>query len=105
VLTAAAGLKVSYSDSITHKVLPVYDCDTENIGRYFEDSYSFICEGLERGNVYVHCFAGVSRSATIVVSFLMKKFQWGLTQALTYTKKKRRYIEPNPGFMRQLRRY
>lgn len=55
--------------------------------------------------MYVHCFAGVSRSATIVISFLMKKFEWSLNQALTFTKKRRRYIDPNPGFMRQLRKY
>lgn len=74
VITAATGLKVSYTGGIHHKILQLYDCETENISRYFEEAYNIITEGLERGNVYVHCFAGVSRSATIVISFLMKKF-------------------------------
>lgn len=105
MITAATGLKVSYTGGINHKILQLYDCETENISRYFEDTYNYIAEGLEMGNVYVHCFAGVSRSATIVISYLMKKFQWSLSQALALTKKKRKYINPNPGFMRQLRKY
>ena len=44
--------------------------------RYFESSFAFIDEHLESGNVLIHCFAGVSRSATILAAYLMRKKGW-----------------------------
>lgn len=53
----------------------------------------------------MHCFAGVSRSSTIVISYLMKKLNWSFKQALDHVRKQRWVVNPNPGFVRQLRRY
>jgi len=47
---------------------------TENIYRFFEEAYNFIKEGKI---VFVHCHAGVSRSASIVIAYLMKKYGKG----------------------------
>jgi len=33
---------------------------------------------LENGNILIHCIAGASRSATIILSFLMSRFGWTL---------------------------
>ncbi len=73
--------------------------------RFFEQAYEHIEEGLKIGNVLVHCFAGVSRSSTIVISFLMKKLNWSYKEAFDHVRKKRWVINPNPGFVKQLRRY
>jgi hypothetical protein len=63
VLTAAAGLNVSYSSAlnIVHKVYQAFDMPSFNISKYFDDSYAFLEEALGRGNVLVHCAAGISR--------------------------------------------
>ena len=53
----------------------------------------------------MHCYAGVSRSSTIVISFLMKKLNWSFKKALDYVRKKRWVINPNPGFVRQLKSF
>lgn len=53
--------------------------------------------------VLVHCVAGASRSATIVVAFLMRHKGWSLNRALLHTKRKRDIVEPNVAFIRQLR--
>jgi protein-tyrosine phosphatase len=50
-------------------------------------------------NVLVHCHAGVSRSVAIVCAYLMKKNQWGMKQALTYVKGKRKRAKPNQHFI------
>jgi len=42
----------------------------------FEDTHGFIRNNLERTNAFVHCQAGVSRSATLVIAFLMKEQRW-----------------------------
>jgi hypothetical protein len=63
VITAADGLEhVHYSNpSITHIRYPLYDMQSERISRFFEDNYKNIEEGRLRGNVLIHCAAGISR--------------------------------------------
>jgi len=50
----------------------------------------------------VHCHAGVSRSTTVVVAYLMVRKRWPLQKALHFVKKKRYIVEPNFGFLEQL---
>jgi hypothetical protein len=46
--------------------------------------------------------AGISRSATIVIAYLMKRRQMTLRQAFLFVKERRSIISPNEGFMAQL---
>ena len=52
--------------------------------------------------VYVHCFAGVSRSGMVVVAYLMFKNKWTRDEALAFVRTKRDIVRPNPAFMEQL---
>jgi atypical dual specificity phosphatase len=54
---------------------------------------------------YVYSQAGVSRSATIVLAYLMTIGDYDLEKALQIVKGARGYIHPNPGFLTQLKRY
>ena len=53
----------------------------------------------------VHCVAGISRSATIVAAYLIRKCQITTKKAISLLKKQRVQIKPNPGFMKQLQQY
>ncbi|XP_015765251.1 PREDICTED: dual specificity protein phosphatase 21-like [Acropora digitifera] len=46
--------------------------------------------------------AGVSRSATLVLAYLMKYHRMKLIDAHTHVKKRRPLIRPNPGFWKHL---
>eukprot|EP01041_Mallomonas_annulata_P000726 gene726-1398_t len=83
--------------NITHVIAYT---DEENITQTFEPSIEFIQSA--KGNVLVHCFAGVSRSASIVLAFLMKINNMSLEDARKFLKSKRRCICPNDGFIKQL---
>lgn len=50
----------------------------------------------------MHCVAGVSRSATICIAYLMRYHRISLLQAYLFVKSKRPVIRPNNGFFRQL---
>jgi protein-tyrosine phosphatase len=52
--------------------------------------------------IYVHCYAGVSRSATVVLYYLMFYHNYSLKYAIRYLRSKRMGIQPNPGFIKQL---
>jgi len=52
--------------------------------------------------VFVHCSAGMSRSATITIAYLIKHQDMSLIQALQVCKEARPVVSPNQGFMEQL---
>ncbi len=54
------------------------------------------------GKVLFHCFAGQSRSAAMVMAYLIHTRNWGMEQALTFCKEKRKVVNPNFGFLAQL---
>lgn len=56
-----------------------------------------------RGRILVHCSAGVSRSPTIVVAYLMKHRNMSLRTALGHVVRIRPQVSPNPGFIEQLK--
>lgn len=54
------------------------------------------------GRVFVHCHAGISRSATVCIAYIMKHMLMDLTKAYDFVKQKRPCISPNLHFMGQL---
>jgi len=46
-------------------------------------------------NVYVHCFAGVSRSVAIVCAYIMWKLKWNFETTIAFVKAKRIVAKPN----------
>lgn len=74
-----------------------------NIVQYLPDAISFISKALKNGeNVLVHCAAGISRSPSIVIAFVMVKYNMQLSEAFELVRSKRKCIWPNDGFKRQL---
>ncbi len=65
---------------------------------------SFFIDSVETsgGKVLIHCQAGISRSATICLAYLMSKRQYTLEQAYEFVKARRSVISPNFHFMGQL---
>ncbi|XP_053357984.1 dual specificity protein phosphatase 13 [Clarias gariepinus] len=73
------------------------------ISFFFYPTARFIHAALSnKGKVFVHCLMGVSRSATLVLAFLMICEQLTLKEAARVVRQ-HRDICPNPGFLNQLR--
>ena len=58
-----------------------------------------------RGRVLVHCQAGISRSASVVIAYLVRMYGWSVRQAYEVCYEARPYIHPNEGFVSQLELY
>lgn len=56
----------------------------------------------EGGKVLVHCEAGISRSPTICMAYIMKTQRLRLEQAFDIIRQQRAIVSPNFGFMGQL---
>ena len=61
-----------------------------------------IQQSNNQNRVLVHCAMGRSRSATMIIMYLMMKFQLSMDHALDITKIRRDVVDPNEGFLDQL---
>jgi protein-tyrosine phosphatase len=50
------------------KKITALDREDENLLQHFDEATEFINEARKQGRVFVHCAAGVSRSASIVIA-------------------------------------
>jgi dual specificity phosphatase 12 len=69
----------------------------------FEKTYAFIEDGVNKGNILIHCRGGYSRSPSILIAYLMKKYSWKFEQAFNNVKKIKKDISPNNGFIEILK--
>eukprot|EP00922_Rhytidocystis_sp_ex-Travisia-forbesii_P019433 GHVS01028772.1.p1 GENE.GHVS01028772.1~~GHVS01028772.1.p1 ORF type:complete len:357 (-),score=39.23 GHVS01028772.1:333-1403(-) len=91
---------------LTYYRVCLEDTSCEPIRLYFEEVGEFIDSFMVRGEgVLVHCKAGVSRSATIIISYLVGKMHFSLDRAFYHVLSRRKIICPNVGFMEQLCEY
>ncbi|KAG0280909.1 hypothetical protein BGZ95_008081 [Linnemannia exigua] len=74
-----------------------------NLRSEFPSAFDYIEEAKTRGGkVLVHCQLGVSRSASLVIAYVMKTLQMGLTDAYELVKARSAVISPNMSLMYQL---
>lgn len=89
---------------ITWHRLVIDDDEDEKISLHFFTVYEIISRALsENKNVIVHCAAGMSRSPSLVIAYLMIENRWCYEEAYNYVKNKRPIVEPNIGFVKQLK--
>ncbi|XP_058639310.1 dual specificity protein phosphatase 19b isoform X2 [Onychostoma macrolepis] len=106
VLNVAYGVENAFPDLFMYKTVTVLDLPEIDITSYFPECFQFINEASQQGGVVlVHCNAGVSRSASVVIGFLMSQEKMSFNEAFSAVKTVRPYIQPNPGFMSQLKKY
>ncbi|GMK55333.1 hypothetical protein CspeluHIS016_0203890 [Cutaneotrichosporon spelunceum] len=85
--------------------LDVADSDDQNIISIFPKCREFIDMAMSAGGaVLVHCNSGIATSPAIVMGYLMWKFGWDYTLALTFVQSKRYCVSP-ASFEVQLREY
>lgn len=92
-----------FPNTYEYLLCTIEDNPDENILQFFEPAIEFIQKGLDEGlGVFVHCAGGVSRSATIVVAFIMNTLRVSADAALELLRRDRKSACPNHGFMLQL---
>jgi dual specificity phosphatase 12 len=110
-------LKERFPDlTLDHLHIKADDHPNENLLQYFDEAVRYIDQALKEvenetegdakgqngGGVFVHCAMGKSRSATLVVAYLMWTYEMDATAALEQLCEGRPVCDPNPGFKEQL---
>lgn len=104
IVNATTSEPNAYPDLYDYLRVDVNDEPTEQISSYFQPVFNFIQRHHRLDhNVFVHCHMGISRSATLVIAFLMIDGPRTLREAFQEVKNVRPHIDPNEGFLRQLR--
>ncbi|CAM4733328.1 unnamed protein product [Leuciscus chuanchicus] len=86
-----------------YKQIPISDHWSQNLSQFFPEAISFIDEARSKKcGILVHCLAGISRSVTVTVAYLMQKLNLSLNDAYDFVKRKKSNISPNFNFMGQL---
>ncbi|NXF94333.1 DS13B phosphatase, partial [Eubucco bourcierii] len=98
------GVKYYEDLQIEYYGVEAFDDPSFDLSIFFYDAANFIGKALNTsgGKVFVHCAMGVSRSASLVLAFLMIHENLTLVDALK-TVSAHRDICPNSGFLSQLR--
>ncbi|GAV60919.1 DSPc domain-containing protein/Myb_DNA-bind_3 domain-containing protein [Cephalotus follicularis] len=106
ILTVANSLVPMHPNDFVYKVVEVSDREDTNLRQHFDECFGFIDETRRQGaGVLVHCFAGRSRSVTIIVAYLMKRHGMSLSQSLEHVRNRRPRASPNSGFICQLQEF
>eukprot|EP01084_Bolivina_argentea_P121588 215474_1 len=86
--------------------IDIEDAVTTEIIKHFEITNIFIDQALSsKQGVYVHCRAGISRSPSVIMAYLMWKNGIGVNEADKIVGKVHPDANPNSSFMRQLEQY
>jgi atypical dual specificity phosphatase len=105
ILNLTTNVPNKFEPDIVYKKIIMFDTESQNIRQHFDESFQFIDESLRNKNnaVLVHCNAGISRSSSFVIAYLIqKKLFKSYKDALAHVRKCRPIVAPNKGFEKQL---
>jgi dual specificity phosphatase 12 len=110
VLNMGSSLSVSKADveklKLQYRFIDIEDAPDVPIAKYFAETIQYIQKCIrDHEPIVVHCFMGMSRSATIVIAYLMQTYRLSVDEALNRIRRIRPIVLPNPGFMLQLRHF
>lgn len=106
--------------------ISIHDLPSENISKHFDSVAQYIGKsrldekaidtidtmplldldealGEKSHKILVHCSAGISRSPTLVLAYMIKKHHLTLEEALKQMRQARSIVDPNFSFIMQLR--
>lgn len=99
-------IKPNFPQLFRYLVLDISDDYNEPIMKFFPMAKEFIqsCFNMN-GRVLIHGNGGISRSAALVIAYLMESYGLTYLKAYQHVQQKRFCINPNEGFVRQLIEY
>ena len=85
----------------------IEDSPESNILAQLSKCFDFMDKCLEqtKGKLFVHCHKGLSRSATVIIAYEMRKTGHDFETVYRQIKKRRPFIMPNIGFQAQMHEF
>jgi len=106
IISAVLGCAAPYPFDFNYERAKLRDVEDEDILSDIRRLLPIIhIELMNHRALLIHCKKGVSRSTTIVASYLMKYKNMTTDEAIEFIKSKRTQINPNAGYIKQLRQF
>mmetsp|Transcript_95344 Transcript_95344/g.179258 ORF Transcript_95344/g.179258 Transcript_95344/m.179258 type:complete len:387 (-) Transcript_95344:89-1249(-) len=103
ILSVTTSPELGQHEDVKRIFLYIRDAEDEDISVLFSPACDFIKQAKQdKERVLVHCMAGRSRSATLVLAFLMRHEHMTLHDAFILAKQRRSIVFPNVGFWKLL---
>jgi len=84
----------------------IRDTEREEIFPYLDEVVEYVDDAIKNnGKVFLHCIKGISRSATLIAAYLIKKQGKTTDEAIKILQNIRPIVDPNPYFRKQLKEY
>jgi protein-tyrosine phosphatase len=97
--------EIDYPPEITAKHIIMADEMNVKISDHFDEALGFIHENIGKNTlnkILIHCEAGISRSPTIVIAYLMRYQNQSLKNAYDIVKQRKNNVGPHAGFFEEL---
>ena len=104
IINCAFNCKNNFPKKIEYLNLNLKDEENFPLIESLEKAYNFIKENSNK-NIFIHCVHGKSRSASVIIFYLMKEKKWNFDESLKYVQKIREHAQPNKGFENELKNY
>lgn len=105
VINITATCPNRFEGELAYLSIPIKDTWNQCISDHFQPAFAFIdAAKLKGGVVLLHCVAGISRSPTFAIAYLMHSLRLSLEAAINMVKAQRSIISPNLDFMVELQR-
>ena len=92
-----------FENEFTYKKYDIKDDENARISMILIDSYNYINRNNHK-KIFVHCYAGASRSAAIVLYYIMRRYNMSLDDANKFLLSKREIVNINMNFINDIKR-
>ena len=100
ILVCGSELECKFPNEFIYFKINLNDYIEDSIIPHIDKCIQFINENKEK-KIFVHCNAGVSRSPSIIIAYLIKELKYSFKDAYNLVKSKRN-IKPNEKFIKEL---
>ena len=104
IINCAFNLPNKFPKEITYINLNLMDETKQPLIKSMEDAYKFIKDNKDK-KILVHCVYGKSRSASVIIFYLIKEKKMSFQEAKEFVRKIRSCVNPNEGFEKELTKY
>jgi protein tyrosine/serine phosphatase len=107
IISVISDFNPPYPNEFNYLIVNALDTHNTDLTNVFDTTNKFIEKSLDEDNepILIHCYAGKSRSVSILIAYIMYKYGMCYEDALKAIKQKREFVNPNEKFREQLIKY
>ena len=106
IVNACNEISNYFEDDFKYFKIDILDINNSSIYNFFDPFIKFVEKILEEdGKIMIHCFMGSSRSAILVVLYLIKFKSFNIEDSIEFITEKRNRVNINVTYVKELREY